>query len=87
MHVHYSGTPKSFGHALEYSEEVTHYINKCIVAVYYQVVEVRKSSKFNSSCDITPLARDASYILDAFVQVNIMKFVYQPLVTKVNRGI
>ena len=33
MYVHYSGTPKSFGDALEYSDEVSHYINKCIVAV------------------------------------------------------
>ena len=46
MYVHCSGALKSFGHALEYSDEVTHYINKCIVAVYYQVVEERKSSEF-----------------------------------------
>ena len=46
MYVHYSGTPKSFGHALEYSDEIMHYINKCRVAVYYQVVEEGKISEF-----------------------------------------
>ena len=60
MHVHYSGAPKSFGDALEYSDEVTQYINMYRVAVYYRVVEERKSSELNSGCNITPLARDIS---------------------------
>ena len=32
-------------HYIEYSDEVTHYINKCRVAVYYQVVEEGKISE------------------------------------------